>query len=161
MAGLDWAELFGLSVSPLEMFVRGTAVFWFLFLLFRVFVRRDTGALAIADILLLVIVADAAQNAMAGGYRSITDGLILVATITGWNVLLDYLAFRSPRLQRLIEPRQLVLVRNGQIQYHNLSRQFMTESDLMSKLRERGVGKLAEVKRAYLEGGGAITVIRR
>lgn len=161
MAGLDWGALFGLSVSPLEMVVRGSAVFWFLFLLFRVLMRRDAGALAIADILLLVIIADAAQNAMAGEYRSITDGLILIATIAGWNALLDYLAFRSPRLQRLIEPRQLVLVRNGQIQYHNLRRQFMTETELMAKLREHGVEKLAGIKRAYMESGGAITVIRR
>lgn len=54
-----------------------------------------------------------------------------------------------------------MLVRNGQIQYHNLRRQFMTESELMSKLREHGVEKLARIKRAYLESGGSITVIPR
>jgi len=157
---VDWNALFALSVPPLEMVVRGSAIYWFLFLIFRVIVRRDAGAIGLADILLLVIIADAAQNAMAGDYRSITDGMILIATIVGWNVLLDWAAYRSPRLQRLLEPRQLVLVRNGQIVYASLRRQFMSEEELMSKLRERGVAKLAEVKRAYLEGSGAVTVIR-
>jgi uncharacterized membrane protein YcaP (DUF421 family) len=160
MGGLDWQALFGLSVPPLEMVVRGTAIYWFLFLIFRLFVRRDAGSIGLADILLLVIIADAAQNAMAGDYRSITDGMILIATIVGWNILLDWAAYRSRTMQRLLEPPQLVLVKNGQIQYPNLRRQFMSEQELMSKLREHGVGKLAEVKRAYLEGSGTITVIR-
>lgn len=160
MSAIDWHALFGLSVPPLELIVRGTAIYWFLFLLFRVVVRRDAGSIGLADILLIVIVADAAQNGMAGEYRSITDGMILIATIAGWNVLLDYAAFRSRRLQGWLEPRPLVLVRNGQIQYPGLRRQFMSEQELMSKLREHGVEKLAEVKRAYLEGSGTITVIK-
>lgn len=160
MAGIDWQDLFGLSVPPLEMFVRGTAIYWFLFLIFRFGVRRDAGSIGLADILLLVIVADAAQNALAGEYRSITDGMILIATIVGWNVLLDWAAYRSHTLQRWLEPRQIVLVKNGCIQYAGLRRQFMSEQELMAKLREHGVAKLAEVKRAYLEGSGSITVIR-
>lgn len=160
MAGIDWGALFGLSVPPLEMVVRGSAIYWFLFLIFRVIVRRDAGSIGLADILLLVIIADAAQNAMSGEYRSIADGMILIATIVGWNVLLDWAAWRSRRLQRWLEPRQLILVKNGQIQYYNLRRQFMSEQELMSKLREHGVEKLADVKRAYLEGSGSITVIR-
>jgi len=74
---VEWSELFGLSVSPLETIVRGTAMYWFLFLLFRVIVRRRVGAVGISDILLLVIIADASQNAMSGDYTSITDGCIL------------------------------------------------------------------------------------
>lgn len=160
MAAIDWHSLFGSSVPPLELVVRGTAIYWFLFLLFRVVVRRDAGSIGLADILLVVIVADAAQNGMAGEYRSVTDGMILIGTITGWNVALDYAAYRSLRLQRWLLPRQLVLVKNGEIQYPNLRRQFMSEQELMSKLREHGVDKLAAVKRAYLEGSGSITVIQ-
>jgi len=61
-----WQELFGLSVSPFELIVRGTVVYWFLVLTFRFVLRRDAGSVGLADILLLVIIADAAQNAMAG-----------------------------------------------------------------------------------------------
>lgn len=160
MAAIDWQQLFAIGVHPLEMIVRGSAIYWFLFLLFRFVVRRDAGSIGLADILLLVIIADAAQNALAGEYRSITDGMILIATIVGWNVLLDWAAWRSRTLQRWLEPQQLILVKNGEIQYPNLRRQFMSEQELMSKLREHGVAKLAEVKRAYLEGSGQITVIR-
>lgn len=157
---LDWSELFGLSVPPLELIVRGTAIYWFLFLLFRVFMRRDAGQMGIADVLLIVIIADAAQNGMSGDYTSITDGMILIATICAWNMAFDWAAWRWPAMEKLIEPRQLILVKNGEIQYDNLRRQLMTEQELMAKLREHEISKLRQVRRAYMEGDGTVTVIK-
>lgn len=153
--------MFAPSVAPLELFVRGTAIYAFLFFIFRFFMRRDTGSLSIADILLVVIVADASQNAMAGESRSVGDGVILVGTIVTWNAVLDWLSFHSAVAERLIEPRLRVLVRDGRIQHANLERELMTERELMAKLRERGVAGLDEVRRAYLESGGSVTVIRK
>jgi hypothetical protein len=68
---LDWGEIFGISTSPPELIIRGTAMYLFLFLMFRVVIRRRVGAVGMADILVLVIVADAAQNGMSGEYRSV------------------------------------------------------------------------------------------
>jgi uncharacterized membrane protein YcaP (DUF421 family) len=157
----DWQELFGLSVSPLELVVRGTAVYWFLVFVFRTILRRDAGSVGIADILLLVIIADAAQNAMAGEYRSITDGLILISTIIGWNMLIDWMSYRSPRLRRLFEPDAVALVRDGRILRRNLRREYIAEAELMAKLREQGVDDVKEVKAAYFEADGAFSVIKQ
>jgi uncharacterized membrane protein YcaP (DUF421 family) len=153
-------ELFRLSVSPIELLVRGSAMYWFLFLLFRFVLRRDTGSLAIADVLLLVLIADAAQNGMSGDYRSITDGFILVGTIAGWNLLVDWLGFHFKPLRHLLEPPELQLVRDGRILHANMRRELMTREDLMSKLRENGFEQLSEVKAAYMEGSGEISVLR-
>src|SRR4029078_9290704 len=112
---VDWQSLFTLSMAPLELIVRGSAGYWSLFLFFRFLLKRDVAAVGIADVLLLVLVADAAQNAMAGEYHSITDGFILVAPIIGWNFGLDYLKFKVPMIQRLVEPRAICLVREGRI----------------------------------------------
>ena len=79
------SELFRFGVDPWELVLRGSAMYWFLFLLFRLVLRRDAGSIAIADILLLVLIADASQNAMAGGYDHVADGMVLVATIAAWN----------------------------------------------------------------------------
>lgn len=77
---IDWTALLHFTVSPLEMVLRGSAVYWFLFCLFRFVLRRDAGSVAIADIMLLVLIADAAQNGMAGGYQSLADGAVLVGS---------------------------------------------------------------------------------
>ena len=156
---LDWGELFGLSVSPWELVIRGTAIYWLLVIIFR-FILRPTGAVGIADVLLLVIIADAAQNAMAGEYRSITDGAILICTIIGWNLFIDWMTFASPTMRKLLEPRALPLVRDGQLVRHNMRKELIAESELMSKLREHGVDDLKDVKSAYIESDGKISVVK-
>lgn len=158
---LDWRQLFGLSVSPLELLVRGTAMYFFLFLLFRVVIKRRVGSIGMADMLVLVIVADAAQNAMAGEYRSITDGFILVGTIIGWNYVFDWANYRFAWLQRWLEPDPLLLVRDGRLLRRHLRLERVTEKELEAKLREHGVTDLAEVHKAYMEPDGQVTVIKR
>lgn len=157
---LDWVGMFGISIHPVELFVRGSAVYWFLFAIFRLVLRRDVGAIGIADVLLLVLIADAAQNAMAGEYTSITEGFILVATIIGWNVLIDALAYRFPAVRRLVQPQELMLVRNGQILHRNLRRELITVEELLGKLRQQGVEELRDVRAAYIESDGGVSVIR-
>jgi uncharacterized membrane protein YcaP (DUF421 family) len=159
--GVEWSELFGLSVPPLEMVVRGTAMYWFLFLLFRVVIRRRAGAVGISDILLLVIIADASQNAMSGEYKSVADGFILVATIVAWNTLIDWATYASPALQRALEPPPLPLIRRGRLLRRNLRMEFLNEEELRAKLREHGVTDYAEVKEAYMESDGQVSVIKR
>ena len=158
---IDWSEIFGLTVSPWELILRGTLIYWFIFLLFRFVARRDAGAIAITDVLVVVLIADAAQNGMSAEYRSVTDATILIATIVGWNVLLDWAAYVSPRLRTFLVPSALPLIRDGKLMQHNLRRQFLTEDEVKEKLREHGVTEFAEVQRAYLESDGSISVIKQ
>jgi uncharacterized membrane protein YcaP (DUF421 family) len=158
---MDFAGLFRFDVSPLELVVRGTLLYWFLFALFRFVLRRDTGSIAIADILLLVLIADASQNAMAGGYTSVGEGLVLVSTIAGWNWVLDWAAWRFDAVRRIVEPGPLQLVRHGRILRDNLRRELLTIDELHAKLRQQGVEDIAQVKAAYLESDGSISVIQR
>jgi uncharacterized membrane protein YcaP (DUF421 family) len=157
----ELTALFRFGVAPLELVLRGSAMYWFLFLLLRFVLRRDAGALGIADLLLLVLIADAAQNGMAGSYETVADGFVLVATIVGWNCLIDWAGYRFRRVGRLVEPGPLVLVRRGRIVWRNLRHEYITAAELMAHLREQGVEKLADVKMARLESDGAISVIRR
>jgi len=158
---LNWGELFGLSVPPLELFVRASAMYFFLLALFRVVVKRRVGAIAIADLLVLVIIADASQNAMAGEYRSITDGFIVVGTIIGWNYFFDWLAYRSPAMRKLLEPAPLLIIDDGRVVPRHLRAEFITADELKSQLRQQGVNDPAEVAKAYLEPGGQISVIKK
>ena len=59
---MNWGDVFALTMSPLELVVRGSAMYLFLFLLFRVVIRRRVGSVGMADILVLVIISDASQK---------------------------------------------------------------------------------------------------
>ncbi|NKI94634.1 YetF domain-containing protein [Rhizobacter sp. SG703] len=154
-------DLFSFHVSPLELVVRGTLIYWFLFLMFRFVLRRDVGSVGIADVLLVVLIADASQNAMAGGYETVAEGCVLVLTLMGWNWALDWASYRFDSVRRFAEPPPLLLVRHGRVLHRNLRQEFLTLDDLQSQLRQNGVSNLAEVRTAFMESDGRFSVITR
>ena len=157
---MDWSSLFALNVSPWELIIRGSVMYWFLFLVFRFLLRRDVGSIGVADVLLVVLIADASQNAMTADYTTVTEGLVLVSTLIGWNYLLDWLVFHVRAIERFIEPPPLQLIRRGRILRKHLRAELMTVAELWSHLREAGIDSLADVKSACLESDGKLSVIR-
>ncbi len=152
--------LFGVTTSPIEIVIRGTAVYWFLFLIFRFVLRRDIGSVTIADVLVLILIADASQNAMAGEYRTLSEGALLISTIVARNYALDWASFRWPWLSRLISPPPLLLVRHGRVLQRNLQQELITTDELLSKLRSQGVEDVSKVRKAYMEPDGSISVLK-
>ena len=140
--------------------MRGTIVYLSLFFLLRM-LRREAGAISISDLLVVVLIADAAQNAMASEYKSITEGIVLVTTIVFWDYFLDWLGYRFPLLRPLVHPAPLLLIKDGHIQRRSLRQVMITEEELIEELREQGVESVEEVKKSYLEGDGRISVITK
>ena len=157
---MDWAWLVDFRVPAWELILRGTAMFWLLFLFFRVVLRRDVGAIGVADVLLVVLIADASQNAMTGGYNSVAEGAVLVTTLIAWNLAIDWMAFRFPWAYRLLEPRPLLLIRRGHILQKNLRHQMITLAELRGHLRQHGIERIEEVKSAWLESDGQFSFIK-
>ena len=157
---MDVSGLFAVHVPPLELVLRGTLMYWFLLLIFRFVLRRDPGSFGVADILMVVIIADASQNALSGSYDTVAEGFILVATLVGWNYLLDWAGFHWKLVQKLTEPPPLQLIREGRVLMRNLRKELLTLDDLKSQLREAGIEDIASVRAAYLEGDGKLSVLR-
>jgi uncharacterized membrane protein YcaP (DUF421 family) len=156
---VDWKSAFVPSVGIIEIILRGTLVYLMLFVLLRL-LRREAGVIGIADVLVIVLIADAAQNAMAGEYKSITEGVVLVSTIAFWDYTLDWLGYRFPRFQRFVRPAPLLLIKDGRMLRKNMRHEMISEEELISQLREQGVEYVSEVKKCYLEGDGHISVIK-
>jgi uncharacterized membrane protein YcaP (DUF421 family) len=129
-------------------------------LIFRFVMRRDVGGIGVADVLLVVLIADASQNAMTGGYTSLAEGAILVATLVAWNFLLDWAAFRFRWLDRIVEPRPLPLIRAGRILHRNLRAEFLTNDELHAHLRRNGLTSASEVRYACMESNGDLSVLK-
>src|SRR6187401_1064916 len=124
----------------------------------------DLGRIFVPDtpVLVIVLIADAAQNAMAADYSTWTDGMLLVGTIVGWAYALDWLAYRYPEtVGRLVHPKPRELVRDGRLNRRNLARELISDDELMTQLRLQGVQDLSEVKAAAMEGNGQISVVKR
>ena len=159
LTSIDWRGIFVPAVSLPELFLRGTIMYLFILTLMRIF-RREAGSLSIPDLLVVVLVADAAQNGMSAQYRSVTEAVVLVGTIFLWDFVLDWTAYRSRWVHRLLRPPPRSLVKDGQIQRRNLRAELLTVDDLMGLLREQGVEDVKQVKGCCIESDGHLSVIK-
>jgi uncharacterized membrane protein YcaP (DUF421 family) len=150
--------MFSPSLPLLEVLVRGTLLYFTIFILLRI-IRREAGSISVADVLVLVLVADAAQNGMAGEYTSITEGALLVLTIVGWSTAVDWAGYHNAAFGRLLHPSPVELVKDGVPQRRNMRRNLITHEELMTSVRQAGAEELREVRYARLEGNGEISVV--
>jgi uncharacterized membrane protein YcaP (DUF421 family) len=157
----DFAELFSFTVNPLELVVRGTLIYVGLVLLFRFALQRDLVGLGVADVLFIALLADAAQNGMAGEYRSVSDAIVLLGTLAFWNAAMNFATFRWPSMRWLLEARTLELIRDGRVLRRNLKREWITVDELMSQLRAKGIEDVARVKLAVLESDGELSILEK
>ncbi|NGM87997.1 DUF421 domain-containing protein [Parapusillimonas sp. SGNA-6] len=157
---VDWPSLFEFTVPPLELIVRGTIIYWFVFTLLRIAGRRDFGSVGMANILLLVMIADAAQNGMAGEYKTVTEGMVLIATLVFWSMAVDRVCFSFPAVRDFLEPNRICLIKDGEFQRRGMRKEFITDEELLAELRLNGVDDVAQVRRAYIEPNGHVSVLK-
>jgi hypothetical protein len=125
LVAVDWHGLWIPSGSLVELILRTSMMYLVILAGFRVF-RRDAGSLNVSDLLVVVLIADAAQNGMSAEYRSVTEGVVVVATIFAWNFALDWLAYHSRLVYWLLHAESLLLIKDGRIQARNLRAQLLT-----------------------------------
>ena len=147
-----------MSVPWWEFVVRAVIVFVFLMVLLRITGRRQIGQLAPFDLVLLLVLSNALQNAMNGGDNSITGGIISAVTLVSINWLVGYVAFKNKRLAQVIEGKPEVLIHNGHVYRDVMARERLTQSELDAALRRAGCASVADVHFAMLENNGQITV---
>ena len=160
LLGFDLAQALTPDVSLLETVVRGIVMYLTILVLLRYLIRGRTSS-SMPDLLVVVLIADAAQNGMAAQYNSLTNGVVLVATIIGMSTLLDWLGQRIPAVEQFIHPAPRQLIEDGRFIKARLSHELMTEDEMMSQLRLQGVERVEDVKASYLEGTGEVSVIKK
>jgi uncharacterized membrane protein YcaP (DUF421 family) len=150
-----------LSVTWWELILRAVIVYSLLMVLLRVTGKRQVGQLAPFDLVLLLVLSNAVQNAMNGGDNSVLAGIISAVTLILLNFALGYLTYRSKRLERVVEGKPEVLIHNGRLNEDVMARAQLTHHELNSALRQEGCISVAEVHCAILENNGSITVHQR
>lgn len=158
---IDWNSVFLPSLGIAEIILRGTLMYLSLFVILRFMGRRQAGHFGPADLLVIVLIADAAQNGLGKEYQSVTEGLVLVMTIVAWEYLIDWLTYRFPVLRSVLRPPSLTLVEDGRIVEEAMRKEMLSIDELASQLRQQQVEDIAQVKLAKFKGDGRLSVIRR
>src|SRR3954468_20478789 len=147
------------SLPIWEFILRGVIVYFFVLVLLRLTGKRQVGQLAPFDLVLLLILSNAVQNAMNGGDNSYTAGILLATTLVVVNGLVGYATFRSKWLEGLVEGRPVVLIHNGKLYDRVLRSQRLTHHELMAALRRGGCACVEHVHVALIENNGQISVV--
>ena len=140
--------------------LRTTVVYIAVLIGLRLTGKRQLGQLSTFDFVLLLIIANAVQNAMVGPDTSLAGGLTAAAVLLFWHTALDRFRRSSRTAARLLGGSAVLLIYRGRILHDHLAREHITSDELLQALREHGVGSIEDVRLAALEPDGAVSVIR-
>lgn len=157
---LGLVELFQVEASLVTLMVKGTVIYLGILFLFRILPRRTGGEMAMMDLIFVLLIAEAATHSL-GGYESITEGFVVILTLMGWNYLINFLSYHSDFIEKMVSAPALPIIKNGKLLHRNMRREYLTKEELMDHLRLEGIEEIGEVKSAYVEGDGKISVVRK
>ncbi|HZM72106.1 MAG TPA: YetF domain-containing protein [Candidatus Polarisedimenticolia bacterium] len=145
--------------SLLDVAIRTAIVYVFIVIALKVGGQRDVGQMSRLDLIVLLVIADAVQNAMVGENTSLLGGLVAATVLVGLDRGLRYLEQRSKRVERIIEGEARMLIRNGVVLGKAMREEDISTDELMAALRQHGVLRPDEVELAVLETDGSISVV--
>ena len=123
----------------------------------RVSGKREMGELASFDFVMILLLANAVQNAMTGPNTSLMGGIVAAATLLVINYSVSALVHRYPRLRRIILGQRTTLIEQGIPQLDTLEREHIDEDEIMTAAREHDIEKMTDIRTAWLEVDGNIT----
>ena len=135
------------------------AVYLFIVIAIRLFGKKELAQLAVIDLVFILLISNAVQNAMVGPDATLSGGLVAASTLFLVNYLLKYLQFRFPRFGKVIQGDATMLVYRGKILESHLKKAKITEDELMEAVREHGVASVKDVDLAIMEVDGSISII--
>ena len=135
------------------------AVYIFIIIAFRLFGKKELAQLSIVDLVFILLISNAVQNAMVGPDTSLTGGLIAASSLFIVNYVFKYLLFRFPWFGSLVQGKDLMLIYKGQAHEQNMTKARISHQELLEAVREHGVAEIREVDLAVLETDGNISII--
>jgi uncharacterized membrane protein YcaP (DUF421 family) len=149
------------TVSVVEIFLRTVVVYVAVLGLLRLAGKRELGQMSAADLVVILVIANAVQNAMNGGDNSLTGGIVAAATLVGMNYFLGRFGRRVPFIGHFVVENPTLLLQDGKVIEDHLEREHVEEDEIAMAAREHGISDLRDVSAAILEVDGSISIIPR
>ena len=152
--------MFIFNDTLLAIIARTTIIYLAVLLGLRITGKREVGQMTPFDLVLLILIANAVQNAMTGPDTSVTGGIVAAATLLILNFVVTRLVLRNRLLRRFVEGTPTILIHHGHLIEKNLALEQITSDEVHQALREHGVPNVEEVSLAVLEVDGSISVLK-
>ena len=143
----------------IHIILSSIAVYFFIILAIRLFGKKELSQLSVYDLVFILLISNAVQNAMVGPDSTLTGGLVAAGSLFVVNFILKKLQFNFPKFGKAIQGEAVMLVFQGKILSSHLKNYGITEDELMEVIREHGVSSVSDVDLAVLEVDGNISVL--
>ena len=147
------------AITYLDILLRTVVIYLLILIGLRLAGKREIGQLTVFDLVVLLLIANAVQNAMVGPDTSLAGGALAAVVLLVVNSLVSRMRYKWPRLRRWVEGTPTLLVLHGETISAHLRREGVDDDMLAAALREHGINKLGEVEMAVLETDGSISVV--
>jgi uncharacterized membrane protein YcaP (DUF421 family) len=145
----------------MDIVLRATAMFAFLYVLIRLLGKRELGQMTPFELVLLIVMGDLIQQGVTHNDFSLTGGLLAICTFAFWALVLSWTTYLFPKAKDLLDGAPRVIVRDGELIAENMRRDRLTRAEILSEMRLAGIGRLSEVAWAILEPQGKISFIAK
>ncbi len=151
--------MFRLGTPGVEIVVRSLVVYLATLVGLRLMGKRELGQMTVFDLVVILLIANAVQNAMVGPDTSLIGGVLSAFVILAANGIVAGVRLRSKRVKALVEGTPTVLIENGQFITPHLHKEGLDRAEVEMAIREHGVASLNEVQLAVLETDGSISIV--
>ena len=152
--------MFSISLSSaVDIVIRTLVIYLIVLIGLRLSGKREIGQMTVFDLVVLLLIANAVQNAMVGPDTSLVGGILAAAVLLLTNMLVAHLRLKSPRLRHLVEGSATLLVLHGELIPEHMRHEGLDEETLLTAVREHGVANLSDVEMAVLEIDGSISIV--
>ena len=148
-----------LAIPSWDIVLRTAGIYLVILVGLRLAGKREIGQMTVFDLVVLLLLANAVQNAMVGPDTSLAGGVLAAAVLLVLNAVVARLRLRWPRLRRIVEGSPTLLVLHGEVIADHMRREGLDQETLEAALREHGVADLSGVEMAVLEIDGSISVV--
>jgi len=142
-----------------KIILSSSAVYLFIIIAIRLFGKKELAQLSIIDLVFILLISNAVQNAMVGSDSSLVGGLVAATTLFIINYLFKFLLYRFPKLGNYVQGNEMLLIYKGQLNKANMDKARITHEELLEAVREHGVAEIRDVDLAVLEIDGNISII--
>ena len=143
----------------LRIILSSVIVYIFIILMIRLFGKKELAQLSVFDLVFILLISNAVQNAMVLGDNSLVGGLAAAGALFCLNFLLKYLQFRFPKFSKVVQGDAIMLVYHGRMIDKHMRIARVSSDELMEAIREHGVKSISDVDLAILEVDGNISVL--
>lgn len=142
----------------LSIIVKTLVLYFFIVVVYRVMGKKEVGKLSIIDLIVSILIAELAAISIEEADRSILTSIIPIVVLVVIQISISFISLKSVSLRKLIDGNPIVIIKDGKLNFKDMTKLRYTIDDLIAQLREQGIKSIEEVNYAVLENNGKLSV---